>query len=55
MHFYAIMEEADLEKRMNDIRATAVREGRVLKPLGQRKVKSYSPSLNFYALDLQFL
>ena len=55
VHFYAIMEEADLEKRMNDIRATAVREGRVLKPLGQRKVKSYSPSLNFYALDLQFL
>ncbi|UCE81300.1 MAG: class I SAM-dependent methyltransferase family protein [Methanobacteriota archaeon] len=55
VHFYMIMEEAELESRMNDMRAVAMKEGRVLKPLAQRKVKSYSPSLNFYAFDLEFL
>ena len=55
IHFYAIMEEDELEDRMNGIRSAAIKEDRVLKPLARRKVKSYSPSLNFYAFDLQFL
>ena len=55
IHFYAIMEEDELEDRMNVIRAAAIKEDRVLKLLARRKVKSYSPSLNFYAFDLQFL
>ena len=55
IHFYAIMEEDELEDRMNVIRSAAIKEDRVLKLLARRKVKSYSPSLNFYAFDLQFL
>lgn len=55
VHFYEIMEEANLEERINEMRTAAVREGKVMKLLAQRKVKSYSPSLDFYALDISFL
>ncbi len=55
IHFYKIMEEVELEDRMNEMRSLAVEEGRVMKLLARRKVKSYSPSLNFYAFDLSFL
>ncbi|MDH3365164.1 MAG: class I SAM-dependent methyltransferase family protein [Thermoplasmata archaeon] len=55
IHFYEIMEEPDIEKRIDDMRSVAVREGRAIKPLARRKVKSYSPSLNFYGFDLSFL
>ncbi|HIH00919.1 TPA: hypothetical protein HA259_02380, partial [Thermoplasmata archaeon] len=55
IHYYVIAEESALEERMDDIRSLAVREGRVMKQLSRRKVKSYSPSLNFYAFDLSFL
>jgi tRNA G37 N-methylase Trm5 len=33
----------------------ARREERVMKELSRRKVKSYSPTMNFYGFDLQFL
>jgi tRNA G37 N-methylase Trm5 len=55
IHFYEIMEESDLEARTHALADAAVREGRVLKELARRKVKSYSPTMNFYAFDLQFL
>ena len=55
VHFYEIMEEERLEDRVNDLRTVAVKEDRVMKLLAQRKVKSYSPNLNFYAFDLSFL
>lgn len=55
IHFYEIMEVEDLEDRMDDISSIAVKEGRVLKLLARRKVKSYSPSMDFYAFDLSFL
>ena len=55
IHFYGIMEDAEIENRMNEMRSLAVKEGRVMKQLARRKVKSYSPSLNFYAFDLSFL
>jgi tRNA (guanine37-N1)-methyltransferase len=55
IHYYEIAEEDEIESRMNDIRSVALKEGKVMKLLAQRKVKSYSPSLNFYALDLSFL
>jgi len=55
IHYYEIMEESELDRRMNDMRVIAVTEGRAIKPLARRKVKSYSPSLNFYAFDLSFI
>jgi tRNA (guanine37-N1)-methyltransferase len=55
IHYYEIAEESALEARMDDIRTLAVKEDRVMKQLARRKVKSYSPSLNFYAFDLSFL
>ena len=55
VHFYEIMDEANLEKRIDAMRSTAVKEDRVMKLVAQRKVKSYSPSLNFYAFDISFL
>ena len=55
IHFYEIVEESDFEKRMHELADAAVREGRVLKVLATRKVKSYSPTMSFYGLDLQLL
>jgi len=55
IHYYEIAEEEAIEARMNDIRELALKEDRVMKLIARRKVKSYSPSLNFYALDLSFL
>jgi len=55
VHYYEIMEEPKLQHRLDEIADTARREGRVLKELARRKVKSYSPTMNFYGFDLQFL
>lgn len=55
IHFYEIMEDTELDNRMDEMRSLAVKEGRVMKLLARRNVKSYSPSLNFYAFDLSFL
>ena len=55
IHYYEIMEEPKLQPRLDGIADIARREGRTLKELARRKVKSYSPTMNFYGLDLQFL
>jgi tRNA (guanine37-N1)-methyltransferase len=55
VHYFEIMEEDDLERRLGDLKDVAVREGRVLKVLACRKVKSYSPTMGFFAFDLVFL
>jgi len=55
IHYYEIMEEPRVHQRLDEISAIALREGRVARELGRRKVKSYSPTLNFYAFDLQFV
>lgn len=55
IHFYEIMEDSELEERFGRIADAAVRKGRVMKELGRRKVKSYSPTMSFYAFDLSFL
>lgn len=55
IHYYEIIEEPKLAERLEAMADAARREGRVMKELARRKVKSYSPTMNFYALDLQFL
>lgn len=55
IHFYEIMEDSELDERFGRIADAAVRKGRVMKELGRRKVKSYSPTMSFYAFDLSFL
>jgi tRNA (guanine37-N1)-methyltransferase len=55
IHYYEIMEEPQVQQRLSEIADIAVREGRVLKELARRKVKSYSPTMNFYGFDLQFI
>ena len=55
IHYYEIMEEPKLQPRLDGIADIARREGRILKELARRKVKSYSPTMTFYGLDLQFL
>jgi tRNA (guanine37-N1)-methyltransferase len=55
IHYYEIMEDASLQPRFDEIADIARREGRVMKELARRKVKSYSPTMTFYGLDLQFL
>ena len=55
IHYYEIMEETQVTQRLGEIADVAVREGRVLKELARRKVKSYSPTMNFYGFDLQFI
>jgi tRNA (guanine37-N1)-methyltransferase len=55
IHYYEIMEEQHVNERTDQIADDAVREGRTMKVLAMRKVKSYSPTMNFYGFDLQFL
>jgi tRNA (guanine37-N1)-methyltransferase len=55
IHYYEIMEDAALQPRLDEIADIARREGRIMKELARRKVKSYSPTMTFYGLDLQFL
>ncbi len=55
IHYYEIMDDAGLQPRLDEIADIARREGRVMKELARRKVKSYSPTMTFYGLDLQFL
>jgi tRNA (guanine37-N1)-methyltransferase len=55
IHYYEIMEEPQVQHRMSEIADIAVKEGRVVKELARRKVKSYSPTMNFYGFDLQFI
>lgn len=54
VHYYEILEEDALQQRLDGIADAARREGRVMKELARRKVKSYSPTMTFYGLDLQF-
>ncbi len=55
VHYYEILEDLKLGERIDMIADLARKEGRVMKELGRRKVKSYSPSMSFYGLDLQFV
>lgn len=55
VHYYEIMEEPQVERRLEAIADMARAKGRVLRVLARRRVKSYSPTANFYAFDLQFL
>ncbi|MBN1677121.1 MAG: class I SAM-dependent methyltransferase family protein [Candidatus Thermoplasmatota archaeon] len=54
IHYYEIMEDSKVMERLDGIATLARREGRVLKELARRKVKSYSPTMTFYGFDLQF-
>jgi len=55
VHYYEIIEDSQLGERVDLIANLARKEGRVMKEIARRKVKSYSPSMNFYGLDLQFV
>jgi tRNA (guanine37-N1)-methyltransferase len=55
MHFYEIMEDSEVDSRFGMLADAAVRQGRVVKELARRKVKSYSPTMGFYAFDLSFM
>ena len=55
IHYYEIMEEPQVKVRLDEIAGEAVKQGRVMKEIARRKVKSYSPTMNFYGFDLQFL
>lgn len=55
VHYYEIIEDARLVERVDEIANIARKHGRVAQELARRKVKSYSPTMNFYGLDLQFV
>lgn len=55
MHFYEIMEDSEVDARLGAVADAAVRKGRVVKELARRKVKSYSPTMGFYAFDLSLM
>jgi len=54
VHYYEILEEKDLADRVERIIMISKSAGRVSKELARRRVKSYSPTMNFYAFDIQF-
>ena len=55
IHFYEITEEDEVQKNLDEIADAARREGRLMKELARRRIKSYSPTMTFYGFDLQFL
>jgi tRNA (guanine37-N1)-methyltransferase len=55
IHYYEITDEAQLAKRLDEIADIARADGRVMREVARRRVKSYSPTMSFYALELQFL
>lgn len=55
IHFYEITEEDEVQKSLGEIADAARREGRLMKELARRRIKSYSPTMTFYGFDLQFL
>ncbi len=55
IHYYEITDEEELLKRLDEIANVARNEGRVMREVARRRVKSYSPTMSFYALELQFL
>jgi len=55
IHYYEIMEEPQVTQRLEEIADVAIKGGRMMKELARRKVKSYSPTMNFYGFDLQFM
>lgn len=54
IHFYEIIEDSELESRADMTADEGIRKGRVMRELARRKVKSYSPTMGFYAFDLSF-
>ena len=55
IHFYEITEEDEVQKSLDEIADAARRQGRLMKELARRRIKSYSPTMTFYGFDLQFL
>ncbi len=55
LHYYEITEESGLSRRLGEFADRARSDGKVMTERARRKVKSYSPSMNFYSLELQFL
>lgn len=55
IHYYEIMEDSRVQARLESVADLARKQGRVMKELAKRKVKSYSPTMTFYGFDLQFL
>ncbi len=55
IHFYEITEEDEVQKSLDEIADAARRDGRLMKELARRRIKSYSPTMTFYGFDLQFL
>jgi len=52
IHYYEIIEEDKLEGRIEEIRKRFSLLGRSVKDLKMRTVKSYSPTMRYYALDM---
>jgi tRNA (guanine37-N1)-methyltransferase len=55
IHYYEIIEDDELQTCLDEIADASRREGRLMKELARRRVKSYSPTMTFYGFDLQFL
>lgn len=55
IHYYEIMAEDEAKASLDEIADAARRQGRVMKELATRRIKSYSPTMTFYGFDLQFL
>lgn len=54
IHYYEIMAEGEIRQRLDEIADAARRDGKLMKELGRREIKSYSPTMVFYGFDLQF-
>ncbi len=55
IHYYEIVEEDDVQRSLDGLADASRKEGRLMRELARRRVKSYSPTMVFFGFDLQFL
>ncbi|MFQ6107188.1 MAG: class I SAM-dependent methyltransferase family protein [Thermoplasmata archaeon] len=53
IHYYEILEETDVERRIEDLEAIADEAGKTVRLTGTRRVRSFSPSHAHFVLDLR--
>ena len=54
VHYYDILEQDSLDARVGEIKGRLAELGKPVKGIAVRVVKSYSPTMRYYAMDIEF-
>ena len=54
VHYYDILEQDSLDSRLEEVKSRLAELGRPIRGIAVRIVKSYSPTMRYYAMDIEF-